>query len=130
MPTPILLEELGQQPLADMWLLRAAGFWNSLMTGSAFHKAKAQDAVQLMQVTGAKGWVAGLSHALQTAGYAFQPQQLQALTLGDCKPCSDMVGRGSGIILTSVLVQLLRKVPGNARMNGGLENLPGLLPPH
>ena len=26
-PTPILLEELGQQPLADMWLLRAAGFW-------------------------------------------------------------------------------------------------------
>ena len=28
MPTPILLEELGQQPLADMWLLRAAGFWN------------------------------------------------------------------------------------------------------
>ena len=70
MPTPILLEELGQQPLADMWLLRAAGFWNSLMTGSAFHKAMAQDAVQLMQVTGAKGWVAGLSHALQTAGYA------------------------------------------------------------
>ena len=24
--SPILLEELGQQPLADMWLLRAAGF--------------------------------------------------------------------------------------------------------
>ena len=24
-PTPILLEELGQQPLADMWLLRATG---------------------------------------------------------------------------------------------------------
>ena len=76
MPTPILLEELGKQPLADMWLLRAVGFWNSLMTGSAFHKAMAQDAVQLMQGTGAKGWVAGLSNALHTAGYAFQPQQL------------------------------------------------------
>ena len=71
MPTPILLEELGQQPLADMWLLRAAGFWSSLMAGSAFHKAMAQDAVQLMQVKGTKGWVAGLSKALQTAGYIY-----------------------------------------------------------
>ena len=58
MPTPILLEELGQQQLADMWLLRAAGFWTTLMTASAFHKAMAQDAVQLMQVTGTKCWVA------------------------------------------------------------------------
>ena len=81
-PTPIVLEELGQQPVADMWLLRAAGFWNSLMTGSAFHKAMAQDAVQLMQVTGTKGWVAGLSKALQTAGYAFQPQHLQGIDIG------------------------------------------------
>ena len=81
-PTPILLEELGQQPLADMWLLRAAGFLNSLMTGSAFHKAMAQDAVQLMQVNGVKGWVAGLSNALQTTGYAFQPQQLQGIDIG------------------------------------------------
>ena len=64
MPTPILLEELGQQPLADMWLVRAAGLWNSLMTGSAFHKAMAQDAVRLSQTTGTKGWVAGLSKAL------------------------------------------------------------------
>ena len=55
---PILLEELGQQPLADVWLLRAAGFSNSLMSGSAFHKAIAQDAVDLMQVrrTGVAGW--------------------------------------------------------------------------
>ena len=78
--TPILLEELGQQPLADMWLLRAAGFWNALMTGSAFHKAMAQDAVQLMQVT--KHWVDGLSKALQTAGYAFQLQHLQGIDIG------------------------------------------------
>ena len=40
---PYCLRRLGQQPLADMWLLRAAGFWNSLMTGSAFHKAMAQE---------------------------------------------------------------------------------------
>ena len=82
MPTPILPEELGQQPLADIWLLRAAGFRNLLMTGSAFHKAMAQDAVQLMQVTRIKGWVAGLSNALQTAGYAFQPQHLQGIDIG------------------------------------------------
>ena len=81
-PTPILLEELGQQPLADMWLVRAAGFWNSLMTGSAFHKAMAQDAVRLSQMTGTKGWVVGLSKALQAAGYAFQPQHLHSIDIG------------------------------------------------
>ena len=81
-PTPILLEELGQQPLADMWLVRAAGFWNSLMTGSAFHKAMAQDAVRLSQMTGTKGWVAGLSKALPAAGYAFQPQHLHSIDVG------------------------------------------------
>ena len=71
-----------QRLLTDMWLLRAAGFWNSLMTGSAFHKAMAQDAVQLKQVTGTKGWVAGLSKALQIAGFACQPQQLQGMDIG------------------------------------------------
>ena len=81
-PTPILLEELGQQPMADMWLVRAAGFWYSLMTGSAFHEAMAQDAVRLSQMTGTKGWVAGLSKALQTAGYAFQPQHLHSIDIG------------------------------------------------
>ena len=50
--------------------------------GSAFHKAMAQDAVQLMPVTGTKGWVAGLSKALQAAGYAFQPQHLQGNDIG------------------------------------------------
>ena len=64
---PLLLKELGQQPLADtcLWIARAVGSWDSIMTGSASHKAMAQDAVQLMQVTGSKGWVAGLSKALQ-----------------------------------------------------------------
>ena len=83
--TPILLEELGQQPLADMWLLRAAGFWNSLMSGSAFHKAIAQDAVDLMQVRRTKGWLAGLSEALQAAGYEFQPQQLECIDIGQLR---------------------------------------------
>ena len=66
MATPILLEELGQQPLADMWLLRAAGFWNSLMSGSAFHKAIAQDAVDLVQMRRTQG-LASLPEALQAA---------------------------------------------------------------
>ena len=52
------------------------------MTGSAFHKAMAQDVVHLMQVTGTTGWVAGLSKALQTAGYAFQPRHLQGIDIG------------------------------------------------
>ena len=28
----MLLVDLGQQPLADVWLPHAAGFWSSLMT--------------------------------------------------------------------------------------------------
>ena len=47
----------------------------------AFHKAMAQDAVQLSQMTGTKGWVAGLSKALQAAGYAFQPQHLHSIDI-------------------------------------------------
>ena len=56
------------------------------MTGSAFHKAMAQDAVQLMQVTGTKGWVA-VRHRKQLA-MLFSRTTFRALTLGGCKPCS------------------------------------------
>ena len=129
-PTPILLEELGQQPLTDMWLLRAAGFWNSHMTGSAFHKAMAQDAVQLMQVTGTKGWVAGLSKALQTAGYAFQPQHLQGIDIGRLQALLTDGRQRVWDDLDICLAQLLRKVPGNAHMNGGSGSRLGLVPPH
>ena len=58
MPIPRVL---GQQPLAAIFSVRAAGFWDSLKTSSALDKATAQDAVQLMQVTSTKGWMAGLS---------------------------------------------------------------------
>ena len=51
------------------------------MTGSAFHKAMAH-AVQLLQVQDTKGWMAGMSKTLQTAGYAFQSQQLQGTDVG------------------------------------------------
>ena len=86
--------------------------------------------MQLMQVTGTRGWVAGLSKALQTAGYAFIRSTFRALTLGGCKPCSQMAGRGSGVILTVALAQLLRKVPGVARMYNGSGSRLGLVPPH
>ena len=59
MPIPRLLEELGQQQLADVMSLLAAGLWMLVMTGSAFHKAMAHNTVQLMQVLGSKGLVAG-----------------------------------------------------------------------
>ena len=130
LPTPISIEELGQQPLADTWLLRAPGFWKSLMTDSAIHKAMAQDVVQLMQVTGTKGWVAGLSKALQTAGYAFQPQQLQDIDIGRLQTllrdgrervCDDL-----DVCPRTAPLQGAR----NARMNGGSGSHPELLPPH
>ena len=55
------------------------------MSGSAFHKAIAQDAVDLMQVRRTKGWLAGLSEALQAAGCEFQPQQLQCIDIGQLR---------------------------------------------
>ena len=76
---------MGQQLLADMWVLRAAGFWSLLMSGSAFHKATAEDAVDLMQVRRTKRWLAGLSEALQAAGHAFQPKQLECIDIGQLR---------------------------------------------
>ena len=68
-------------------------------------------------------------HCKQLANL-FSRSSFKALTLGDYKPCSEMVGRGSGMILTFVLAQLLRKVPGNADMiYSGSGSRPGLLPP-
>ena len=100
------------------------------MTGSAFHKAMAQDAVQLMQVTGTKGWVAGLSTALQTAGYAFQPQHLQDIDIGRLQALLTDGPQRVWDGLDIALAQLLRKVPGNACMNGGSGSRLGLVPPH
>ena len=75
-------------------------------------------------------WVAGLSKALQTAGYAFQPQHLQGIDIGRLQALLIVAGRGSGMILTLALAQLLRKVPGNVRTNGGSGSRLGLVPPH
>ena len=67
------------------------------MTGSAFHKAMAQDAVRLSQMTGTKGWVAGLSKALQAAGYAFQPQHLHSINHWTAaKPAQGWLGKDLG----------------------------------
>ena len=82
--TDILLEELQQQPLAHIWLLRAAGLWNSLVGGSAFHLHILQDAVRLAIVGRARNWVSGLLEALDHAGYRPQLQagELQAIDMG------------------------------------------------
>ena len=83
-----------------------------------------------MQVTGTKGWVAGLSKALQTAGYAFQPQHLQGIDIGRLQALlTDGRQRVWGD-LDIALAQLLRKVPGNARMSDGSGSRLGLVPPH
>ena len=57
--TDILLEDLQQQPLRHVWLLCAAGFWNSLVGGSGFYRALLQDAVQLAVKDGVRNWVKG-----------------------------------------------------------------------
>ena len=75
------------------------------------------------------GWLACLGHCKQLA-MLFSRSTFRALTLGGCKPYSQMAGSGSGMVLTFALAQLLRKVPGNARMNGGSGSRLGLVPPH
>ena len=60
----------------------------------------------------------------------FSRSTFRALTLGGSKPYSQMAGSGSGMVLTFALAQLLRKVPGNARVNGGSGSRLGLVPPH
>ena len=66
--TDILLEKLQQQPLRHVGLLRAAGFWNSLVGVSGFFRALLQDPVQLADRDGVCNWVKGLLDALQHAG--------------------------------------------------------------
>ena len=55
------------------------------MSGSAFHKAIAQDVVDLMQVRRTQGWVDGQSEALQAAGYKSQPHQLECIDIGQLR---------------------------------------------
>ena len=52
------------------------------------------------------------------------------VTLDSCKACSEMAGGGSGMILTLALAQLLCRVSGNARMDGGSGGRSGLVLPH
>ena len=61
-----------QEPLRHVWLLRASGFWNSLVKGSGFYRALLQDDVQLAVRAGVRDWVKGLLDALEHAGYHLQ----------------------------------------------------------
>ena len=79
---------LGRTSNQPGWLERCNVLVLSLMTGSAFHKAMAQDAVRLSQMTGTKGWVAGLSKALQAAGYQ-SINQFYSLSWDLCTDPSD-----------------------------------------
>ena len=68
-PTPILLSELRQSQMSGVWLLRAAGFWNSLVASSGMHRQIALDAVQLAVNGVRSGYVAGLVASLSVVGY-------------------------------------------------------------
>ena len=68
-PTPILLSELHQSQISDVWLLRAAGFWNSVVACPGMHRQIALDAVQLAVNGDRSGYVAGLVASLRMVGY-------------------------------------------------------------
>ena len=69
MPTLILLAELQQSSMPDIWLLRAARFWNKLATSPGLHVRVALDAVRLTVGGLRSGFVAGLVAALRDDGY-------------------------------------------------------------
>ena len=73
-PTPVLLAELQQPSMPDIWLLRAARFWNNPATSSGLHYRVILDAVLLtvssLPVGGLRsGYVAGFMAALRDVGY-------------------------------------------------------------
>ena len=68
MPTQILLSELRQPQLSDVWL-RAAGFWNSIVASPGMHQQIALDVVQLAVSGVRSGFVAGLVAPLRIVGY-------------------------------------------------------------
>ena len=76
-------------------------------------------------------WPAGSQDKAQNPSSAPSVALVLAIsTLDSCKACSGVAGKGSGMILTFALAQLLRRVPGNAHMHGGSGSHSGLAPPH
>ena len=68
-PTPTLLSELRHSVMSNDWLLRAAGFWNSLEASSGMPRQLALNAGQLAVDGVCSGCVAGLVACLRAGGY-------------------------------------------------------------
>ena len=68
-PMLILLSELRQSQMSGVWLLRAAGFWNSAVASPGMHRQIAVDAVHLAVNGVRSGYVAGLVASLRAVGY-------------------------------------------------------------
>ena len=69
-PTPLLLSELRQSQMSDVWLLRAAGLWVSTVAIPGMHRL-ALDAVQLAWNGVRSGYVAVLMAYLIIVGCDF-----------------------------------------------------------
>ena len=70
-PTPILLAEFGIKSLPDQWLLRAAGFWNSLASlpvGNVFRHV-ALDACSAAISQDHRNWAHSMFKAIRGIGY-------------------------------------------------------------
>ena len=70
-PAPILLSEFGIKSLPDQWLLRAAGFWNSLASlpaGNVFRQV-ALDACLAAISQGHRNWAHSMFKAIRGIGY-------------------------------------------------------------
>ena len=68
-PTPILLSELRLSQMSDVWLLRASGFWNSMVASPGVHQQIALDAGQVAVSGVRSGFVAGLLASLRAFVY-------------------------------------------------------------
>ena len=55
--------------ITNVWLLRPAGFWNSVVASPGMHRQVALDAVQLAVNGVCSGYVGGLVVSLRVAGY-------------------------------------------------------------
>ena len=79
----MLLRELGQRPLTDLWWQRVVSFWNSLcdLPGDSLYRQVALDDVAAANTNQVRNWAWSFRRSLCELGYAFESTTLLPVCL-------------------------------------------------
>ena len=129
-PTLILLSELRQSLMSDVLLLRAAGFWNSVVASPGMHRQIVLNAVQLAVDGERSGYEAGLVASLRVVGYdmiltagGWRLAACQRLMSHGCAIICGLVGMRSGRSCMSAPAWRLQPMRVCAHTSGGFSHL-------